>query len=278
MPGDWNPDQYHRFRDERSRPFFDLMECVGEGRGRTCLDLGCGTGELTAELHREKSFELTLGIDRSPAMLGRAREHEEAGLRFEAGDIATYEPRSTVDVVFSNAALHWVDDHPALLTRLRTWLHPGGEIAVQVPANHDTATHEVANEVAGEEPFRSELKGHVRESPVLKPDEYARLLHRLGFRQPTVRLEVYPHVLDRRDDVIEWVRGTLLTAYQVRLSGPTYERFLERYQERLFEVLPDEEPFFYPFKRILMWGKLIQGTTTVHTVRGEIEDDGPGRS
>ena len=49
---DWNPEQYGRFRDERARPFFDLLDLVQPQRGMRVIDIGCGTGELTRELHR----------------------------------------------------------------------------------------------------------------------------------------------------------------------------------------------------------------------------------
>ena len=77
----------------------------------------------------------------------------------------------------------------------------------------------------------------------------------LGFTKQRVRLEVYAHKLPSRDSVIDWVKGTLLTDYRGRLDAPTYEKFLVRYRERLFERLPEAQPFLYPFKRILMWAE-----------------------
>ena len=150
-------------------------------------------------------------------MLERSASHAGEGLTFELGDIAEWAPSEPFDLVFSNAALHWVDDHAALFARLTSALAPGGQLAVQVPANHDHPSHLVAERVAGEEPFREALGGYVRRTPVLAPERYAELLHRLGYGSQHVRLQVYLHVLPEPGAVVDWVKGTLLTDYRRRL-------------------------------------------------------------
>lgn len=257
--GAWDPAQYERFCDERAQPFWDLLALVRPAAGMRVVDLGCGTGELTRELHRRLGAARTLGLDSSPEMLERSRAFAGEGLAFERGDIADFQAAGELDLVFSNAALHWLPDHPALLLRLARALAPGGQLAVQVPANHDHPSHAVAAEVAGEPPFREALGGHVRRSPVLPPEQYACLLSRLGFEEQEVRLAVYGHRLESREGVIEWVKGTTLTDYRRRLDAATWERFLERYRERLLPRLADERPYFFPFKRILMWGRKVSG-------------------
>ena len=265
----WNPDQYARFRDERSRPFYELMALVRPQSAMRVIDLGCGTGELTRELHRHLSAppdrpdapaqaaSETVGLDGSQAMLSKARVLEGDGLRFVEGDIWEFARGAAVDgqfdLIFSNAALQWVEDHPALITRLAARLADGGQLAVQVPANEDYPSHVTAREVAQEEPFRTALGGHVRRFPLLSPEGYAELLDSLGFADQHVRLQVFGHHLGQRDDVIEWVKGTLLTDYQKRLPADLYDRFLARYRALLLPRLKDERPYFYPFKRILFW-------------------------
>jgi trans-aconitate 2-methyltransferase len=251
---DWNPEQYGRFRGERAQPFFDLMALVQPRPGMRVVDLGCGTGELTRELHVHLASQETLGLDNSPAMLARTAAHAGDGLRFAVGDIAEFTADGAYDLVFSNAALQWVPDHPALLERLTAAVAADGQLAVQVPANHDHPSHLIAAQVAAETPFREALAGHVRQAPVLPPEEYAALLYRLGYRAQSVRLQVYAHELESREAVVEWVRGTLLTDYEKRMPAELWPHFLERYRERLLPQLDDTRPYFYPFKRILFWG------------------------
>lgn len=252
----WDPARYERFRDERAQPFHDLLALLEPVPGGRAIDLGCGTGELTRELHRHLRTAETLGVDSSPAMLARSAAFAGEGLRFAEGDIATEPPPGDrYDIVISNAALQWIDGHEALLARLADALEPGGQLAVQVPANHDHPSHTVAAAVAQEPPFSSALAGHVRHFPVLDAEEYATLLHRLGFAEQRVRLEVYLHVLPAPEDVVEWVHGTLLTDYLGRLPEELREPFLDRYRERLLAEIGDERPYPFAFKRILMWGR-----------------------
>jgi trans-aconitate 2-methyltransferase len=255
MTSDWNPGQYERFKDERSRPFFDLLGLVRPQPSMRVADLGCGTGELTRDMHRRLGAAETLGIDSSPAMLEKTAAFAGDGLRFERRDIADFADAAGFDLVFSNAALQWLPDHERLFARVAALVRPGGQLAFQMPMNHDYPSHTVAAEVAREPEFAAALGGHERKSPMLPPETYAELLFRLGFKEQHVRLQVYAHELASRDEVVEWVRGTLLTDYQKRLAPDAFARFLAHYRERLLPRLADERPFFYPFKRVLIWGR-----------------------
>jgi len=254
VPDSWNPGQYERYREERAQPFRDLLALVEPRPAMLIVDLGCGTGELTKELHETLRARETLGIDSSPAMLARAPR--AAGLRFEQQDIARFQPEDRFDLVFSNAALHWVADHFGLLRRLTSALAPGGQIAVQMPFTDDQITHQTASEVARSPAFRRLLGGYQRRDPLPDPVRYAAWLHRLGYVRQHVRVAMYTHLLDSRDDVVEWVRGALLTDYQKRLSPPDWERFLERYRQLLLPQIADERPCFLAYPRILIWGAL----------------------
>jgi trans-aconitate 2-methyltransferase len=250
----WNPDLYARFGAERARPFRDLLGLVRPRPGMRVVDLGCGTGELTAEAHQALGARETLGLDSSPAMLERAAPLAGGGLSFSRGDIADFAGEG-FDLVLSNAALHWVPGHEALLERLTRALRPEGQLAVQVPANHDHPSHRLAHQIAREPPFAAALGGYARGKPVLEPEEYARLLYRLGYREQQVRLQIYGHPLPGPGEVVDWVRGTLLTDYQKRLPAELWERYLALYRERLLRALPDERPYFYTYKRILFWAQ-----------------------
>src|SRR6185295_13416417 len=126
-----------RFTRERRQPFEDLVTLVRPHLGMRVVDLGCGTGETTRDLHRQLAARETIGLDSSAAMLAQAAPHAGEGLRFEAGDIASWSPEGRFDLVFSNAALHWVDGHETLFARLAEALTDEGQLAVQMPANHD---------------------------------------------------------------------------------------------------------------------------------------------
>jgi trans-aconitate 2-methyltransferase len=249
----WDPARYQRFGDERQQPFWDLAALVQGDAPGLVVDLGCGTGELTAALHQRWHATRTIGIDSSVAMLANAPA--TPGVTFVQDDIESWTAGAPVDVVFSNAALQWVPDHERLLPRLAGMLAPGGQIAVQMPANFDHPSHRVAADVAREPEFQDALQGYVRTVPVLAPERYAELLHELSFEDQHVRLQVYGHELPSTAAVADWTRGTLLTAYEARMPPSVYARFLSRYREHLLAALGERAPYFYAFKRILFWGR-----------------------
>ncbi|HLJ75253.1 MAG TPA: methyltransferase domain-containing protein [Thermoanaerobaculia bacterium] len=230
----WNPEQYERFKAERSQPFWDLVDLIARAPDMRIADLGCGTGELTRALHEKLGARETVGIDNSASMLAKAPA--APGLKFRQQSIEEFSD-SGFDLIFSNAALQWVADHERLFPRIARL---GNQFAVQMPANDDHPSHVTAAEVA------RELGMEVRPAYVLPPERYASLLHEIGFRRQHVRLQVYGHLLPSSEDVIQWVKGTLLTFY---VHDP---RFIDRYRERLLQRIGVQRPYFYTYKRLLI--------------------------
>src|SRR5918999_3902056 len=243
----WDPTQYRRFEAERDQPFHDLLALVAAVPGGAVVDLGCGDGRLTALAHQSLKAASTVGVDSSSAMLAAAPAG--AGLSFELGDIGVWEAPASYDVVLSNAALHWIPDHRAVLGRWRAALRPGGQLAVQVPANADHPSHALVADVT------DALGLSVEPDPVavhvLNPEEYAAVLDDLGAVEQHVRLQVFVHHLPSSADVVERVRGTTLTRVKRATDAEGYERFLVAYRARLLEVIGHRVPYTYPFKRIL---------------------------
>lgn len=261
----WNPGQYAQFAAERSQAFWDLVEliqlpaCGGFGRS---VDLGCGSGELTAAVTDKLNVVEMVGIDSSDAMLAEARSQlgdSDSRLRFARGDISKWTGRGDHELVIANASLQWVPDHPGVLARWWAALEPGGQLAVQVPANSDHASHRVAAQVAATEPFLSAFNHMPPPDPVaqnvLAPEHYATLLDDLGATHQHVRLQVYAHHLESSASVVEWTKGTSLTRFTRLLPAELTRPFIDAYRERLLETIGDASPYFFPFKRILMWAR-----------------------
>ena len=261
MTDAWNPDTYRAFATERAQPFIDLLSLVRPDRIQRAVDLGCGPGELTRLAAAQLGCGEMVGIDNSASMLAEAERISTPNVRFERGDISAWTGVSDHDLVLASASLHWVPNHAAVLGRWTAALGGGGQLAVQVPANAYMPSHTVADEVAHSEPFVSAFGA---EGPppdpvakhVLEPEEYASILYDLGFAEQHVRLQIYPHVLPNSRSVVDWVRGTTLTRFQSRLDPDTFAAFVAAYERRLLAVIGDHSPYFFPFRRILMWGRL----------------------
>jgi trans-aconitate 2-methyltransferase len=251
----WNPDLYHKFQAERSAPFYDLLALVEVRANLKVVDLGCGSGELTRKLAEALPTSHVTGLDSSPNMLDAARAASftspspstspRSSLVFQQGDQAAL--TGDWDLIFSNAALQWSEDHEELIPRLFGRLKPGGQIAAQVPSNHNHISHQVYRETAEQDQFKSILKGFQRYAPVLTIDHYARILFDCGAEQIDVFEKIYPHILENSDAVVEWISGTALVPYFERL-GEHKQEFVEAIRGKMRTALPDT-PVFYPFRR-----------------------------
>lgn len=244
----WNPDQYNKFQMERELPFWDLASKVKWNSVQSMLDVGCGTGEATRRLHLERGVKSTLGIDSSEEMLKKARTLPQTpGLEFHSARIEDYVPGRLFDLVFSNAALQWIEDHRSLIPRLLRWLSPGGQLAVQMPVNFDHPSHLVAEELGLKRGLKS------RFPPVLSPEDYATMLAGEGLEKIEVSVRVYLHPMDSVLGVVEWTKATLLTHYQKQMTPEAYGEFLKEYSDRLLAKF-GEGRYLYPFKRIFLVG------------------------
>ena len=245
----WNPEQYHKFQSERSAPFYDLLKLVEIKPQIKGIDLGCGTGELTRVLANTLPHSDVTGLDSSLQMLdsARAASYASSNLRFEQGELSQL--TGNWDLIFSNAAIQWCEDHENLIPDFFSKLNPGGQLCIQLPSNHNHISHLLIRETAKEEPFRKVLNNFERIAPVLTIEQYTRILFEQNATQIIVFEKIYPHVLEDSDAVVEWISGTALVPYFERL-GAHQPEFIEVLRRKMKEALP-ESPLLYPFRRIL---------------------------
>jgi len=174
---DWNPALYARFADLRLRPAVDLLMQVGPLPDGPVLDLGCGNGPVGPVLRARFPDRWIEGLDTSPAMLAKARETGAYDALTE-GDIARIAPAAPPALIFSNAALHWLPDHHALLPALVAALAPGGTLAVQMPHQNAAPSHRAWIDLV-EQLFPGRF-GPANAPGILEAAEYHRLLAPLG--------------------------------------------------------------------------------------------------
>jgi trans-aconitate 2-methyltransferase len=231
----WDPTQYGRYSDQRSRPFFDLVDRIGARVPRAVLDVGCGPGELTVTLHERWPAAAVRGVDSSPEMIERAPV--EAGVGFALGE-ASQVDATGVDVLVSNAALQWVPAHRELLARWASELADDGWLAFQVPSNFGAPSHRLMRELAESPAWHERLGGVLRGTDsVSAPAEYLDLLAARGMDVDAWQTE-YQHVLPGDDPVLEWVRGTGLRPVLGALSEADAAAFSEQYAELLRDAYP----------------------------------------
>ncbi|MBC7933781.1 MAG: methyltransferase domain-containing protein [Rhizobacter sp.] len=248
----WNPGVYNQFKSERAAPFYDLLALVNPVKNMVVIDLGCGTGELTKMLADSLPGANVTGIDSSAEMLSNAVALENDQLHFAVSNIeAQLNQNEKWDLVFSNAAVQWVDDHERLFPAMIATLNKGGQLAIQMPAQHHNISNIILNDLAEEIPYKQALKNFKRISPVLDIDRYTAILFENGALSMMVFEKIYPLVLPDTNALYNWVSGTALIPYIEKMEEGIKEDFIHAYQQRLQQQF-SKTPVFYPFKRILM--------------------------
>lgn len=247
---DWNPGTYARFRDLRLRPALDLMARIGEVPFGPVIDLGCGNGAVAMSLAVRFPGHALVGVDASPAMLAEAVETRGYTSLVEA-DIATWKPFDPVSVVFSNAALHWLDGHDTLMPRLAAMLVPGGVLAVQMPRNWSAPSHVLVREAAEELDFGEKIGPDW--VPVAEPAFYYDLMAPLAAHLD-IWETTYVQPLEGDNPVVDWIRSTALQPVMDKLDADEAEAFLSLYGEKVRAAYPKRSNgiTLFPFRRLFI--------------------------
>ncbi len=247
----WDPDQYLRFADHRTRPGVELLARIPDVEARTVVDLGAGTGHLTALLATRWPDARVIGVDGDAAMATRARA-EHPDLTWVTADLATWKPDGPVDVLYSNAALHWLTGHDTLFPRLRSWLAPGGVLAVQMPDNWAAPTHRIPAEVLDEGGWPEAADRVLMRDRLSAPDDYARWV------APAAAVDqwrtTYFQRLTGDDPVWQWVTGSLLIPVLEALGPDDRERFEAEVKARYRAAYPPgpDGVTVLPFSRLFL--------------------------
>jgi trans-aconitate 2-methyltransferase len=246
----WDPEKYLDYADLRARPFHDLIARIGVSAPRRVTDLGCGPGNLTADLRKRWPDAVLECGDSSPEMVAAARAR---GLDASLLDVRDWTPAPDTDVVVSNAVLQWVPDHESLLRRWASELPSGAFVAVQVPGNFDAPSHALTRELAASPEWASRLADVVlrEDDAVSSPLGYANLMADAGCRVDAWET-TYVQPLRGPHPVLEWITGTALRPVRAALPDEEWERFRAELAPRLAEAYParTDGTTWFEFRRV----------------------------
>ena len=246
----WNPQLYLSFAGPRFRPAVDLLAQVELDRPATVLDLGCGTGSAARLMKQRWPGARVIGVDGSREMLEKARA-ESVDVEWIEADLESWQPQEPADLIYSNAALHWLGNHDALFPRLLESLAPGGQLAVQMPRNYHAPGLRLINETALDGPWRDSLVSIIRPVPVAEPAVYYRLIAPRVARLNLWESE-YQQVLEGDNPVADWTKSTWLSPLLAALEEPLRGTFEAEYRRRVAAAYPKEPDgrTLFPFRRL----------------------------
>ena len=248
----WDPAQYLKFAGPRLRPALDLLQRIDAEAPATVYDLGAGAGNVTRLIAARWPDARIVGVDSSAEMLAKAAA-ESPRIEWQQADLASWRPDRPANVIYSNAALHWLPQHPLLLSSLVGALAPNGVLAVQMPRNFGAPSHTSITETALDGPWRPVLEPLLNPSPVSPPEFYYDLLAPLAGSLDIWETE-YLQVLEGANPVKEWTKGTWLLPLLAALDEPERSRFEAAYGERVAASYPPrgDGKTLFPFRRMFL--------------------------
>jgi trans-aconitate 2-methyltransferase len=248
----WDPAQYLKFAGHRLRPAIDLLSRIDAEDPGEVYDLGAGAGNVTRLIKDRWPNAHVTGVDDSQEMLAKAAAAAPE-ITWQRADLAAWQPARRADVIYSNAALHWIVDHDRLFQDLVAALAPGGVLAVQMPRNFSAPSHTAIAEAVRSGPWRARLAPLLRPAPVAEPAFYFDLLSPRVAALDIWETE-YLQVLEGENPVKEWTKGTWLRPLLDALAEPERSGFEAAYAALVARAYPPraDSHTLFPFRRLFI--------------------------
>lgn len=250
---EWNPKLYMQFQNERTQPAIDLISRLDVSDPQTIIDLGCGPGNSTEMLRRRWPEAKITGLDSSSEMIEAAKTNYPQETWF-LSDLATWKTDTPCDIVFSNAALHWLPGHDKLVTHLLDQVAPGGALAFQIPTSSKSLLHPLILQTADEVQWRTQMAAAknvmTSESPAFYYDALQDKTSSLAIWETE-----YCHVMENHAAILEWISSTRLRPFLDCLDGEDQKaRFNALLAERLHAAYPTQKDgkVLFPFRRLFV--------------------------
>jgi trans-aconitate 2-methyltransferase len=258
MSDSWNFEVYSQFLDLRTRPARDLLSVIPHSfQPKTVYDLGCGPGNSTALLKERWPHAVVVGVDSSPNML-KAAKSTYPDLEFIQDDIALFAPAEKIDCLFANASLQWLDYHENLIPRLLKLISAGGILAIQMPNNFHSASHQtgiwILQNHSSWQPLLKKLRYGLRSGPVYQLPWYYDLLVKAEISHPILWETEYFQEMPDYHHIFDWAKGTYLRPVLCEMDSENAGQFAEAYVKAIAKEYPLQanNKILLPFSRIFI--------------------------
>src|SRR5689334_16142308 len=252
----WDANLYLKFADARMRPALDLMGRLDPANaarpGHAIYDLGCGAGNISRILAERFPGAPVVGIDSSEQMLEKARSQTvDKRVSFARGDLAHFKPDAPPAILYSNATYQWLPGHIDMFPGLLKLLPSGGQLAIQMPRNHEAPSHALMRTALEAGPWKDKLAQVRSIRPVFEPARYYDVLKPFC-SDLEVWETVYQQALTGKDPVAQFTAGTGLRPYMAVLSEAEGKAFYDTYAALLAKAYPmrPDGITLFPFRRL----------------------------
>lgn len=237
---DWNPQNYLKFKKERTQPSIDLLNRITFDSPKNIIDIGCGPGNSTAVLKERYPNANIIGADFSPNMIEKAKK-DYPNIDFILFDATKDFEKLTekFDIVFSNACIQWVPNHNVLLKNMMSVLNPGGVLAVQEPNQSEMPVNHIVGNIVKSDKWKNKFCNK-RNFYNLTEEEYFNLLSDIS-SDFSMWKTVYFHRLPSQESIVEWYRSTGLRPYLEELDDADKNEFEQDVLEKLKEEYPTQK-------------------------------------
>ena len=254
----WNSEDYSQFTHARTRPVHDLLTAISPSIEPKCIyDLGCGTGNSSILIQQRWPTAKVIGIDSSENMLAAATK-QYPQLAFVQTDFTQLHLTTKADLLFSNAALHWTNQHATVLKNFANNLNSNGIVAIQMPNNFHQPSHQINLNILQQhqpwQPLIKKLCYPVLSSPLYTIPHYYNLLIQAGFHKPMLWQTEYCQAMPDHQAIYQWLSGTALRPVLSKMSAEDKLLFEKKYTHQLIKAYPSQSngQVIFLFKRLFM--------------------------
>jgi len=238
----WDAKDYERNSEAQQKWAREIIARLNLTGTENILDLGCGDGKVTVELARLVAAGSVVGVDNSRQMISLAQasypQNQCPNISFQVMDASALSFESRFDLVFSNAVLHWVNDHQPVIEGLYNSLRAGGKMLLRMGGKGDAAgILSVIDEVKAAEKWAPYFTGFEFPFTFMGPDEYKALLGESGFSINRVGLIPKDMAHNGKAGLEGWIRTTWLP-YTQRIPTEKRGMFIEEVSVKYLDKFP----------------------------------------
>ena len=247
---DWNAKHYLKYEQQRTRAANDLVAGIQLDSPSQIVDLGCGPGNSTQLLRNRWPLAKVTGVDHSDTMIAAAKQ-SYPDQAWCTADIREWSTQTTVDLVYCNAALHWLTDHEAIVPHLFSQVAAGGALAFQIPSHTIPLVRQLIHDVSRDAAWTQRMEGPRTRLTMQRPQFYYDVLSKAANAVDIWETE-YHHVLDSPRAIVDWMASTGLRPFLAALDCDSeranFTSQLQQQVDEAYETRNDGKVLF-PFRR-----------------------------